>query len=354
MRITKLDGLRGVFSLMVVFYHYDSRNLPELISQNFLIRESYTFVDFFFVLSGFVIAYNYRNISSWKDFWAYLRKRFIRLYPLLFYTSIVFFSFEVLFNTYFPEYLNTHESLSSLIRVSLDTLLFTNSTPIFGKNIGINEPSWSISAEMIAYIFFGLASVYAIKKRKSWILLLGIIGAISFSIWNVTYFESPHYGFIRGILAFNVGYFVWLVSEKKFSLPNKLEYLIPVLLGIILYQLNTYALGSMEKEMFGMAIIPLFFGLSILTLIKTRGILSKLLDTRLFQFFGKISYSVYLNHFLLLTIIPRGVFVLLGIPKTATNEVYVLVGTLAIVILYSHYTYKYVEVKGAQLLRRIL
>ena len=85
MRIHKLDGLRGFCSLMVVFYHYPQSFLPDFIFRNFFIRESWSFVDFFFVLSGFVISYNYSTLSNPNDFWLYIKKRIIRLYPLLFF-----------------------------------------------------------------------------------------------------------------------------------------------------------------------------------------------------------------------------------------------------------------------------
>ena len=68
-RIKKLDGLRGVFSLMVLFFHYRENMLPEMIYNNFLIRESYLFVDFFFVLSGYVIALNYNVLSMIINIW---------------------------------------------------------------------------------------------------------------------------------------------------------------------------------------------------------------------------------------------------------------------------------------------
>ena len=59
MRINKLDGLRGIFSIMIVLLNYPQEFIPDWFTYNFFIFESYVFVDFFFVLSGFVISYNY-------------------------------------------------------------------------------------------------------------------------------------------------------------------------------------------------------------------------------------------------------------------------------------------------------
>ncbi|WP_366788678.1 acyltransferase family protein [uncultured Flavobacterium sp.] len=60
-RLLQLDGLRGLFSLIVVIYHFPYENeFSEIsITSNFLVRQGDLFVDFFFVLSGFVISLKY-------------------------------------------------------------------------------------------------------------------------------------------------------------------------------------------------------------------------------------------------------------------------------------------------------
>ena len=149
-RITKLDGLRGVFSLMVLFFHYRENMLPDMIYNNFFIRESYLFVDFFFVLSGYVIALNYHNLSDFTSLKTYLRKRFLRLYPLLLFTTLIAFGFS--FASYVTIIINPNllETLSVNMKEEffyfLDTILLTNSTPILGPTAEMNTPSWSISS----------------------------------------------------------------------------------------------------------------------------------------------------------------------------------------------------------------
>ncbi|MBS1732124.1 MAG: acyltransferase, partial [Bacteroidetes bacterium] len=56
-RLDQLDGLRGLFCLMVILTHFPFKD--SLPVSNFIVRQGYLFVDFFFVLSGFVIAFNY-------------------------------------------------------------------------------------------------------------------------------------------------------------------------------------------------------------------------------------------------------------------------------------------------------
>ena len=67
MRIEKLDGLRGLLCIGILVFHYQQNefcfgnHFPSFIADFFLIKQSYTFVDFFFALSGFVISLNYNE-----------------------------------------------------------------------------------------------------------------------------------------------------------------------------------------------------------------------------------------------------------------------------------------------------
>ena len=166
MRIKKLDGLRGICSLMLVIYHYSQDFLPNYIYNFFIIRQSHTFVDFFFVLIGFVIAHNYNSLENFKDLWTYLKKRFIRLYPLLLHGQHLLLVAMIISNNFLTKYIDEGSSLMEQIFTALDSLTFLNSTPLLGDSLGMNHPSWSISAEMISYIIFGLFSVILIKTAK--------------------------------------------------------------------------------------------------------------------------------------------------------------------------------------------
>lgn len=351
MRITKLDGLRGVFCLMVVLYHYDPKSLPEQISSSFIIRQSWIFVEFFFVLSGYVICYNYNSMSNKKQLKSYVIKRFTRLYPLLFFSTMLFLSFEIVMNLYFPFYINTRESLNHLLYQTLDTLTFMNSTPVFGSTLGMNSPSWSISSEMISYIVFGIITVF-FRGRNQTRLFISLILISCIFLFNKELFLDYDFAFIRGIMSFSLGVLIYKYPFKKIRLPNYTEIFIPVLIVISLYLLNS-GVGFL-KEFHKICTINIVFFISIHILLKTQGFFSKLLDTSFFQFLGKISYSVYLNHFLLITIIPRGIFSIIGFEKTFNNMLVVLFLSLGFLIIYSKYTFHYIELNGGKYFKRKL
>jgi len=354
MRIYKLDGLRGIFSLMIVFFHYKENYLPDFMCQLFFIRECYTFVDFFFVLSGYVIAVNYHNkISDFSKFRNYIKKRFFRLFPLLFYTVTLTLIFDLIGNFYLPNLVKNVDEVSTLLMRYLDTLTFMNSTPVLGSSSGINGVSWSISSEMISYFVFGSVSLFAIGQKKNFVILTVIIFCFLFSIYNGSHFNTGDYGFIRGLISFNLGYFVWLLSLKKIKVNNYLEFLIPVFLLTMFYLMNNYMSGF-NKQMFGLFVVPIFFSVSILLLLNTNGLITKVLNTKPLVFLGEISYSVYLNHAIFILVGPKIIFNILGLPQNTSTEIFVFLMIITTIIIYSKLTYVYVEKKGGQLLKKKL
>src|SRR5574344_306719 len=76
-----LDGLRGVAALHVVFYHIFEAFATSPIDQHF--NHGYLGVDFFFILSGFVIGYAYDDRWKRMTLKTYFRRRLIRLHPMV-------------------------------------------------------------------------------------------------------------------------------------------------------------------------------------------------------------------------------------------------------------------------------
>ena len=213
-RVTQLDGLRGVFAVLIIAHHHNA--FPKSIFyDNFFVVNAGLYVDFFFVLSGYVIAKNYIDrINTSEEFFSFLKKRFIRLYPLLFFTEIVFLFFNVIGDR--STLKNVPMGTGYYINTITDTLTFMGSTPIFGSWIGLNYPSWSISSEMISYLIFGLV---LLVFRKWKYITFGVISllSIAFIINYGEYMLAYDYGFIRGILCFSAGIFTfkYLQNFKK-------------------------------------------------------------------------------------------------------------------------------------------
>jgi peptidoglycan/LPS O-acetylase OafA/YrhL len=283
-RIHKLDGLRGLFALFVVLFHFNINNAPSALVNHFFVRESYIFVDFFFILSGYVITLTYnQKIYSGNSLLQFLKKRFLRLYPLLLFSTCVYWYF-------------VHPFLDQKnINLALDTLLLTNSTPILGREIGMNYPTWSISSEMISYIIFGICFVIAIGKNKTILITLITFSCFVFLAYQQNYFVTGSFGFVRGLACFNLGYLIFILAQKKLNLPNYFEWFICLIVIALMYMLYHTSSKNIAVIMIIQFLVPIVFAITIFVLTKTNGSISHILSINPFQFLGKISYSVYLN-----------------------------------------------------------
>jgi peptidoglycan/LPS O-acetylase OafA/YrhL len=79
---------------MVVFFHLADFADTPLLNNDF-VRNSDMFVDFFFVLSGFVIAYNYQTFAKTEEIGTFLQKRLYRIYPLHLLMLLAFFVYRI-------------------------------------------------------------------------------------------------------------------------------------------------------------------------------------------------------------------------------------------------------------------
>ena len=327
-RIHTLDGFRGIFALMIIIDHAAN---DSFIFQNFIVQKADFFVDYFFVLSGFVISYNYlhkiKDFASFKDF---MVRRLIRLYPLLLYTTLLFFGLMLI-----GKHWNTFNDPYPVLFLQLtDTLTLMNSNPIFGSSLGINYPSWSISSEMISYALFGCC-LFMFRKNAVIVLSLFLLGAGLFILYTGKYMYMGDFGFVRGLFCFILGYLVHLLSQKI----NPRFGTLPELLFLFLLLLVFKYLPSE-----GAILLPFVFALGIFIFVSGKGIITSFLETKPAQFLGKISYSVYLNHAIVVLILKKLFFDLLGLDqsKVSINVGYLLI-SVASTIVYSYFTNRYIE-----------
>ena len=76
-----LDGLRGVAAMMVIVFHCFETYIPLIGTQ--IINHGYLAVDFFFILSGFVIGYAYNDRWNSMTTWGFFKRRLVRLHPMV-------------------------------------------------------------------------------------------------------------------------------------------------------------------------------------------------------------------------------------------------------------------------------
>src|SRR5271170_1130237 len=171
-----LDGLRGVASLMVVAFHlFEPFSDVNPVKQ--IINHGYLAVDFFFMLSGFVIAYAYDDRWSRMTQWEFYKRRLVRLQPMVVMGSLIgaaLFYFQK--GSLFPLVASTPVWKMLLVMLLGCTLLpLPKSMDIRGwdEMHPLDGPAWSLFFEYIANI------LYAVGIRKLSNKALGIFVLLS-------------------------------------------------------------------------------------------------------------------------------------------------------------------------------
>jgi peptidoglycan/LPS O-acetylase OafA/YrhL len=153
-----LDGLRGVAAIMVVAFHLFEAHAASRFEQ--IINHGYLAVDFFFVLSGFVIGYAYDdrwNSMSATDFF---KRRLVRLHPMIIVAMIIgAVMFYAQSSPIFPKIQDTPVWLMLVVMVIGMTLIPVGAALDirgWGEMHPLNGPGWSLFYEYVANILYGL------------------------------------------------------------------------------------------------------------------------------------------------------------------------------------------------------
>ena len=153
-----LDGLRGVAALMVVVFHI---LLPYSQGVHLIINHGYLAVDFFFVLSGFVVGYAYDDRWDKMTTWSFFKRRLIRLHPMLVIGTligVVFFYFQG-DNPAHPGLNETPVWLVAVVAL-LCIVMFPIPKSLDIRGLGemnpLDGPQWSLFWEYLANIAYAL------------------------------------------------------------------------------------------------------------------------------------------------------------------------------------------------------
>lgn len=219
-----LTSLRGLASLWVAIGHL-SWTVPSASLLLFfpMLRQGYLAVDFFFILSGFVLAHAYKIhiIENLSNYLVFCRARIVRIFPIhifiLIFFSILYFIF-LLKGIVLPGVYNIRSLLAELFLVQI--------IPIFNKSyfFAWNYPAWTLVLEVWWFIviigcitFFnkftksmGL-SLNDVKKRKFFLVIaFGImlcLASILIFTRSSSFIDTPNFynSIIRSCLEFMAG-----------------------------------------------------------------------------------------------------------------------------------------------------
>ena len=150
-----LDGLRGVAALMVVIFHCFETYVP--VFKTRIVNHGYLAVDFFFVLSGFVIGYAYDDRWDKMTTWGFFKRRLTRLHPMVIAGTLVGAALFFFSGPAFPQTLQVEPWKFVLCLVmGLLILPCPNSLDIrgWGELNSFNGPQWTLTFEYIGNILY--------------------------------------------------------------------------------------------------------------------------------------------------------------------------------------------------------
>ncbi|WP_376959506.1 acyltransferase [Azospirillum sp. A26] len=308
MRFPVLDGWRGLCALFVALFHFNALGYFYLAP---FVRGSYLFVDFFFVLSGFVITHAYiHRLNSTADGRNFLVRRLGRVWPLHATTLIAFIPLEIV----------------KALAVSGETAAFTGrfapssilSNLFLVHSLGIedgltwNIPSWSISAEFLAYVSFAALCLLA---RRTWLVTasavaLSAAGAFVVMGWSDQYIDTSFdFGYFRCLYGFFTGHVTYRLfqaartaglSRLSMRRPTAGSPIAGLSEGLSLAAVIVFVASARGNALSYAS--PLLFGLVVWVFAFEGGTISRLLAMRPFQWLGARSYSVYMVHALVIAL----------------------------------------------------
>ncbi|NTS78289.1 acyltransferase [Catenovulum sp. SM1970] len=342
-----LTSIRGIAAFLVVLYHIKFYlNQYEFSDQvSWLYNKGYLAVDFFFILSGFIIAYNYQKLFSDRisksDLTPFLIKRFARIFPLHAFVMLCFCLVPLaFFVTGKP--INSIYSIENFIIKLLLLDAWLLGTDFWNT---WNISSWTISSEFFAYLCFPVLAFYISKvKNNQYYLLLVLFAVIAF-LYEITGARSlgdniGTLALFRCLLEFSCGICLYNIYKNQPKLDQSLAKWLFTLTSLILALLLIY----IEANHF---YIPICFSIMFFSLLNFKSKLHKFLEHKSLVYLGEISYSMYLNHAFILII-----YIMLFLDDAKTASPIDIILYITFTFLMSIFTYHKVEVPMRKLINK--
>lgn len=330
------------------------------------VTNGYLAVDLFFILSGLVIAANYgHKIRDARSAMQFLGLRFFRLYPLHLAVLGMFVAVECLkwaaqqWTGVSPEHV-PFSGGQSLPVLAANVLLLQGLGVL--RQHGWNGPSWSISCEFFAYLLFALLCPLKALRRTWAAAAAAACCAAAYAFLVITRGSLNvvfDLGLLRCFAGFGCGVLLWKyrAALEAWRPAQSGAWQLVVAAGAVL--IVAVARGPAVA-----ASIPAFV-LLIACLRSDRGPVARFLTTPLAQYLGRISYSIYMVHELVVICVlmmlkrhaAMGWNATLGRETAAVSPWLgdaLLLGAGATVLVVATFMYKTVEEPGRALGRRLI
>ena len=312
-----LDGLRGVAAIIVIIFHFfELYSFGNPAKQ--IVNHGYLAVDFFYVLSGFVIGYAYDDRWDRMSYWDFYKRRLIRLHPMVIAGSLLglcYYFFGEGATCPNIENVKPHYFFINII-MNIFMIPTPNELDIrgWGETNSFNGPNWTLSYEYLINI------LYSLVLRRLHTIIIGILCLLSsllvlnltlnFDVFNVMQErESAKYtviggwsltscelcvGFTRLFYPFFAGYLVYRLNIKI-----KIPYSFIICSFLLIFFLCFIRVGGDDHPIFN-GIYEAFVIIVIFPLIIMIGAgdnTKNEIIIKICKFIGELSYPIYITHY---------------------------------------------------------
>jgi peptidoglycan/LPS O-acetylase OafA/YrhL len=306
-RIAALAGARAFPPLMVVMFHFsEGHHYSGWPPLDFLATRGYLWVEFFFVLSGFILTHAYwprlKELLQRPGYAAFLRARLIRLYPLHLFMLLLLLAMVLtlralaahggylsIFDAKYHQDVSVKGFVLSLLLVHAWNMMST---------LTWNGVSWFVSVEFALCLAF--PALLWLAEGKLWrgfaligCGLAGLLGLLFSSKHGLDI--TFHDGVMRGLCDFSIGMGLAALFRRikpRDRLPDWVHSALQILLlALLLYVIMNTGWSHTRMDIF--TVLPLMA--LVFALAFDRGLIARGLQMRLPQLLGEWSYAVYLG-----------------------------------------------------------
>lgn len=299
-----LDGLRGVAAIMVLFFHIFEAFATSHLDQR--INHGYLAVDFFFILSGFVVGYAYDDRWGTMKPNDFIKRRIIRLHPMVVMGAIIG---AIMFYTQGCSVwdVSVVPVMALLIATLLNMFLIPATTGTEIRGVGemfpLNGPSWSLFFEYIGNILYVLFIRKLSTKALAVLVFVAGCGLASFAIWGplgdiCVGFSLTETEFTGGSFRLLFSFSAGLLLSRIFK-PANIKGAFWICSLFIVALLAVPRIGGAEylwmNGIYDTVCCVVFFPL--LVYLGASGNTTDKYTTRVCKFLGDISYPLYMVHY---------------------------------------------------------
>ena len=340
----EIESLRGLAALLVIFYHIPAWN--QLIYNIPIFRHGHLMVDFFFVLSGFVIFSSYHGrIRSTNDALKFHLLRIGRLYPVHLLFLFVFLFFECIKYIAVTKF-HLGVDATSLPFSSNNLAAFTQHLLLIqaigpsGLADTYNYPAWSISVEFYTYFIFSGIALFLPRKQVLAFATLFVTSAILLATDQLNGYTN----LLRGVVGFTLGACLFQVLSCGIWFKG---FIVTAFAagGILMW-------ASGSSEFIAVDFLAAALLLSVLSWRRLSTLFC--LNTGPLKFLGKVSYSLYMCHAAVIWVFNQALKILLDRPiietaGTASTQlslaeaVFAYIAVVASCVIVSIITYHLIE-----------